>query len=74
MTIFGDDLKVMGNSLDCNMMPTNIRKFVRKILSIKYRYLPAIYNWKFFGHDDNEMANRSSVLINQDERVQKRFR
>ena len=22
MTIFGDDLKIMGNSLDCNMMPT----------------------------------------------------
>ena len=55
MTIFGDDLKIMGNSLDCNMMPTNIRKFVRKILSIKCHYLPVIYNWKFFVHDDKEM-------------------
>ena len=76
MTIFGGDLKIMGNSLDCNMMPTNIRKFVRKILSIKCHYLPVIYNRKFFVHDDKgiEMANRPSVLINRDERVQKRFR
>ena len=62
MTMFSGDLKIMGNSFDCNMMFT--RTFVRKILSIKYRYLPAIYNRKFFVHDDNEMANRSSVLIN----------
>ena len=55
MTMFCGDLKIMGNSLDWNMMPTNIRKFVRKILSIKYRYLPVIYNWKFFVHNDKEM-------------------
>jgi len=54
-------------------MPTNIRKFVRKILSIKCHYLPVIYNRKFFVHDDNEMAKSPSVLINRDERIQKHF-
>lgn len=65
MTIFSGDLKIMGNSLDCNMMPTKTSEnLFKKILSIKCHYLPVIYNRKFFVHDDNEMANRSSVLIN----------
>jgi len=38
------------------MMPTKHQKiFSIKICSIKYRYLPVIYNRKFFVHDDKEM-------------------